>query len=111
MPALQLIDALLATLGNKHGTIVNQVLQSSIARLTRNQITRVSQALDLLNSHSATFTILLKNDADYVPLAFLEEIHLLVTLSSSVLQIVPKSEVVCYHVISLIDSLHFCLVV
>ncbi|KAG6891452.1 hypothetical protein C0992_006711 [Termitomyces sp. T32_za158] len=74
MPALQLIDALLATLGNRHGTIVNQ-------------------ALDMLNSHSATFTILLKNDADFVPLAFLEEIHLLVTLASNVLQIVPKSEV------------------
>ncbi|KAG6890211.1 hypothetical protein C0995_010222 [Termitomyces sp. Mi166 len=69
----QLIDALLATLGNKHGTVVNQ-------------------ALDLLNSHSATFTILLKNDADYIPLAFLEEIHLIVTLSANVLPTVPKSE-------------------
>ncbi|KAG5340572.1 hypothetical protein C0989_001177 [Termitomyces sp. Mn162] len=72
-PALQLVDALLATLGNKHGTIVNQ-------------------ALDLLNSHSATFTILLKNDTDYVPSAFLEELYLIVTLSANVLPIIPKSE-------------------
>ncbi|KAG6907715.1 hypothetical protein DXG01_007628 [Tephrocybe rancida] len=73
MPALQVVDGMLATLGNKHGTIVNQ-------------------ALDLLTKHSATFTILLKNDADYIPLAFLEEIHLIVTLSASVISIVPKSE-------------------
>ncbi|KAG6865339.1 hypothetical protein C0991_003376 [Blastosporella zonata] len=73
MPALQVVDGMLATLGNKHHTLVNQ-------------------ALDLLSSHSATFTILLKNDAEYVPLAFLEEIHLIVTLSANVLPVVPKSE-------------------
>ncbi|KAF8064189.1 nucleoporin Nup186/Nup192/Nup205 [Lyophyllum atratum] len=73
MPTLQLVDGMLATLGNKHSTIVNQ-------------------ALDFLTSHSATIAILLKNDADYVPLALLEEIHLIVTLSASVLPSVPKSE-------------------
>ncbi|KAG6810860.1 hypothetical protein H0H92_010044 [Tricholoma furcatifolium] len=75
MPALQLVNGMLATLGHKHGTIVNQ-------------------ALDLLMSHSATLTILLKNDADYVPLAFLDELHLIITLCAAVLPIVPKTEMV-----------------
>ncbi|KAG6856850.1 hypothetical protein H0H87_012908 [Tephrocybe sp. NHM501043] len=80
MPALQVVDGMLATLGNKHGTLVNQVLESDIFRKRK------------LRKRFATFTILLKNDADYVPLAFLEETHLLVTLSANVLPIVPKSE-------------------
>ncbi|KAF5375401.1 hypothetical protein D9615_007995 [Tricholomella constricta] len=73
MPTLQLVDGMLATLGSKHSTIINQ-------------------ALDLLTSHSSTIAILLKNDTDYVPLSLLEEIHLIVTLSASVLPSVPKSE-------------------
>ncbi|RDB19677.1 hypothetical protein Hypma_013316 [Hypsizygus marmoreus] len=73
MPALQFVDGMLATLGTKHSTIMNQ-------------------ALDFLSSHSSTIVILLKNDTDYVPLALLEEIHLLLTLCSSVLPSVPKTE-------------------
>ncbi|KAG5650971.1 hypothetical protein H0H81_010360 [Sphagnurus paluster] len=73
MPTLQVVDGMLATLGSKHGTVVNQ-------------------ALELLTSHGATIAILLKNDMEYVPLALLEEIHLIVTLSTSVLPSVPKSE-------------------
>jgi nuclear pore complex protein Nup205 len=52
------------------------------------------QALEFLSSHSATIVILLKNEMDYVPLALLEEIHLIVTLCGSVLPSVPKSELV-----------------
>lgn len=54
------------------------------------------QALDFLSSHSATIVILLKNETDYVPLALLEEIHLIVTLCANVLPSVPKSELVCF---------------
>ncbi|KAG6837755.1 hypothetical protein H0H93_001682 [Arthromyces matolae] len=90
-PALQLIDVMLATLSNKHGTLVHQVLQDHIRSPTSLTDRHFIQALQFLTSHSATFTILLKDDSDCVPLAFLEEIHLLVTLSANVLPIVPKS--------------------
>ncbi|GLB44615.1 putative nuclear pore complex scaffold, nucleoporins 186/192/205 [Lyophyllum shimeji] len=78
MPTLQLVDGMLATLGNKHGTVVNQ-------------------ASEFLTSHSATITILLKNDGDYAPLALLEEIHLIVTLAANVLPSVPKTEMVSFN--------------
>ncbi|KAF9463318.1 nucleoporin Nup186/Nup192/Nup205 [Collybia nuda] len=73
MPVLQLVDGMLATLGTKHSTITNQ-------------------ALDFLSSHSSTIVILLKNETDQVPMALLEEIHLIITLCASVLPSVPKSE-------------------
>lgn len=78
VPSLQLIDGMLATLGTKHTTLTNQ-------------------ALDFLSSHSATIVILLKNETDYVPLALLEEIHLIVTLCGSILPSVPKSEILSAH--------------
>jgi hypothetical protein len=52
------------------------------------------QALDFLSNHSSTIVILLKNENDQVPLALLEEIHLIITLCASVLPSVPKSELV-----------------
>ncbi|KAH7924355.1 hypothetical protein BV22DRAFT_1035258 [Leucogyrophana mollusca] len=73
MPPLQLVVAMLATLGSKHATASHQ-------------------ALDFLSSHRDTIVILLKNEAEEVPLSFIEEIHLLVSLSGSVLPLVPKSE-------------------
>ncbi|KAJ6619045.1 nucleoporin Nup186/Nup192/Nup205 [Mycena sp. CBHHK59/15] len=78
MPALQLVDGMLATLGTKHATVSNQ-------------------ALDFLSSHSATIVILLKNETDQIPLALMEEIHLLVSLCASVLPFVPKSELLSPH--------------
>ncbi|KAF7966977.1 hypothetical protein HWV62_36310 [Athelia sp. TMB] len=74
MPVLQLVHGMIATLGPKHTTAVHQ-------------------ALDFLNSHRDTITILLKTDNDYAPLSLLEEIHLLVSLCGSVLPLVPKSEI------------------
>jgi nuclear pore complex protein Nup205 len=52
------------------------------------------QALDFLSSHRDTVVILLRSETDYVPLALVEEIHLLVSLCASVLPFVPKSELV-----------------
>ncbi|PPQ63451.1 hypothetical protein CVT24_004983 [Panaeolus cyanescens] len=73
LPALQVVDGVLATLGSRHSTATNQ-------------------ALDFLSNHSATIAILLKNEAEYVSLATLEEIHLIVALCTSVLPSVPKSD-------------------
>ncbi|KAJ7128145.1 nucleoporin Nup186/Nup192/Nup205 [Mycena crocata] len=78
MPALQLVDGMLATLGTKHATVANQ-------------------ALDFLSSHSATIVILLKNETEQIPLAFVEEMHLLVSLCAGVLTCVPKSELLSPH--------------
>ncbi|KAJ7145837.1 nucleoporin Nup186/Nup192/Nup205 [Mycena epipterygia] len=78
MPALQLVDGMLATLGTKHATVSNQ-------------------ALDFLSSHSATIVILLKNETEQIPLALVEEMHLLVSLCAGVLTYVPKSELLSPH--------------
>ncbi|KAF7345118.1 hypothetical protein MVEN_01675900 [Mycena venus] len=78
MPALQLVDGMLATLGTKHATVSNQ-------------------ALDFLSSHSATIVILLKNETEQIPLALVEEMHLLVSLCAGVLTHVPKSELLSPH--------------
>ncbi|KAJ6542676.1 nucleoporin Nup186/Nup192/Nup205 [Mycena capillaripes] len=78
MPALQLVDGMLATLGTKHATVSNQ-------------------ALDFLSSHSATIVILLKNEMEQLPLALVEEMHLLVSLCTGVLTHVPKSELLSPH--------------
>ncbi|KAJ7041203.1 nucleoporin Nup186/Nup192/Nup205 [Mycena alexandri] len=78
MPALQLVDGMLATLGTKHATVSNQ-------------------ALDFLSNHSATIVILLKNETDQLPLALVEEMHLLVSLCTGVLTHVPKSELLSPH--------------
>ncbi|KAI6142345.1 nucleoporin Nup186/Nup192/Nup205 [Pisolithus tinctorius] len=73
MPALQLVVAMLASLGIKHTTASHQ-------------------ALDFLSNHRDTIIIMLKNDSDEVGLSYVEEVHLLVTLSGSLLPYVPKSE-------------------
>ncbi|PFH47615.1 hypothetical protein AMATHDRAFT_67405 [Amanita thiersii Skay4041] len=73
MPALQLVDVMLAMLGNKHATVMNQ-------------------ALEFLTSHSDTIVILLKNEPDYVPQSLLDELHLVITLCANILPAVPKSE-------------------
>ncbi|KAJ7279033.1 hypothetical protein C8J57DRAFT_1434189 [Mycena rebaudengoi] len=78
MPALQFVDGMLATLGTKHATVSNQ-------------------AQDFLSSHSATIVILLKNETEEIPLALVEEVHLLVSLCASVLPHVPKSELLSPH--------------
>ncbi|KAL4071568.1 nucleoporin Nup186/Nup192/Nup205 [Scleroderma yunnanense] len=72
MPALQLVVSMLASLGVKHATASHQ-------------------ALDFLSSHRDTIVILLKNDSE-VGLTYIEEVHLLVLLSGSLLPYVPKSE-------------------
>ncbi|KAI0042606.1 hypothetical protein FA95DRAFT_1610066 [Auriscalpium vulgare] len=75
MPALQLVDAILATLGPTHATAT-------------------AQALEFLTAHRDTIVILLKNDAEEVSLAVLDEVHLMVFLASVVFPLVPKSELI-----------------
>ncbi|KAJ3825387.1 nucleoporin Nup186/Nup192/Nup205 [Lentinula raphanica] len=78
MPSLQIVVAMLATLGGKHATASNQ-------------------ALDFISRHSATIVILLKNETGDFSLALLEELHLLVTLCAEVLPLVPRSEMASTH--------------
>ncbi|KAJ3730809.1 hypothetical protein C8R42DRAFT_715470 [Lentinula raphanica] len=78
MPSLQIVVAMLATLGGKHATASNQ-------------------ALDFISRHSATIVILLKNETGYFSLALLEELDLLVTLCAEVLPLVPRSEMASTH--------------
>ncbi|KAF9219350.1 hypothetical protein BS17DRAFT_804452 [Gyrodon lividus] len=73
MPALQLVVGMLASLGTKHASANHQ-------------------ALDFLSNHKDTIIIMLKNDSEEVALSYIEEIHLLVSLSGSLLPLVPKSE-------------------
>ncbi|CAA7262620.1 unnamed protein product [Cyclocybe aegerita] len=73
MPALQVVDGMLATLGSRHTTATHQ-------------------ALEFLSAHGATIAILLKNEAEQVILPTLEEIHLIVALCTSILPSVPKTE-------------------
>ncbi|KAJ3995979.1 nucleoporin Nup186/Nup192/Nup205 [Lentinula boryana] len=78
MPSLQIVVAMLATLGGKHATASNQ-------------------AMDFISRHSATIVILLKNQTEDSSLSLLEEIHLLVTLCAQVLPVVPRSELASTH--------------
>lgn len=55
------------------------------------------QALDFLSSHRETIIILLKNDSEEIGLSIVQEIHLVVSLSRSVLTLVPKSELVSHR--------------
>ncbi|KAF9048038.1 hypothetical protein BDZ89DRAFT_1058002 [Hymenopellis radicata] len=73
MPAVELVNAIVATLGSKHASATNQ-------------------ALDFLAKHSPTIVILLKNETEDLSLSLLEEIHLLISLSTNVLHIVPKTD-------------------
>ncbi|KAH9477078.1 Nuclear pore complex protein Nup205 [Psilocybe cubensis] len=74
MPALQVVDGILTTLGDKHATATHQ-------------------ALEFLSAHGSTIAILLKNDSEAVTLPSMEEIHLIITLCTSILPTVPKTEV------------------
>ena len=49
---------------------------------------------DFLSSHRDTIAILLKSEPDVIPLALIEEVHLLVSVCGSVLPFIPKSELV-----------------
>jgi hypothetical protein len=55
------------------------------------------QALDFLSSHRETIIILLKNDSEEIGLSIVQEIHLVVSLSRSVLTLVPKTELVSFR--------------
>lgn len=101
MPALQVVDGMLATLGPKHKTVANQVISPPLV----NGVNLISvQALKFLLSHRDTIVILLKNEADQVPLAIVEEMHLIVSLCASVLPLVPKSELVRIRVFLLLKT-------
>ena len=52
------------------------------------------KALEFLSSHRDTIVIMLKNDSEEVALSFIEEVHLLVSLSGGLLPLVPKTELV-----------------
>ena len=93
MPALQVVDGMLATLGSRHSTATNQVFRIFHRGHSKTNV-MPPQALELLSSHGSTIVILLKNEADDVSLPTLEEIHLIVTLCTSVLPSVPKTELV-----------------
>jgi len=73
MPALQLVDTILATLGSGHSFAVNQ-------------------ALEFISSHRDTIIMILRNDADGISLSVLDELHLLVYLCSVAIPSVSKSE-------------------
>lgn len=92
MPALQVVDGILAILGSKHATATKHVsqLQSSADYSDSSFL----QALEFLLSHCSTIAILLKAEAEYATLALLEEIHLLVTLCALLLPAVPKTDLV-----------------
>ncbi|KAI0317152.1 nucleoporin Nup186/Nup192/Nup205 [Amylostereum chailletii] len=73
LPALQLVNAMIATLGPRHTTAV-------------------SQALEFLSSHRDTVVIMLKNETEEISLSVLDEIHLLVVLCAAVYPQAPKTE-------------------
>ncbi|KAI0742693.1 nucleoporin Nup186/Nup192/Nup205 [Daedaleopsis nitida] len=73
MPALQLVSGMLISLGPKHTTAANHALQ-------------------FLSSHRDTAVLLLKNEVDELSLSVMEEIRLLVTLCSSVVHLIPRTE-------------------
>ncbi|RDX43688.1 hypothetical protein OH76DRAFT_1188692 [Lentinus brumalis] len=73
MPALQLVSGMLISLGPKHTTAANH-------------------ALRFLSSHRDTAVLLLKNEVDELSLSVMEEIRLLVSLCSSVVHLIPKTE-------------------
>jgi nuclear pore complex protein Nup205 len=100
MPALQLVAAMLTTLGAQHATASSQVrLISDLSSGWALTLT-CHQALDFLSSHRETIIILLKNDSEEIGLSIVQEIHLVVSLSRSVLTLVPKSELVGFRLLA-----------
>lgn len=55
----------------------------------------LKQALEFLNAHRDTIVTLLKIDLEDIPLAVVDEINLVVSISTAILPLVPKSELVC----------------
>ncbi|CAK5271461.1 unnamed protein product, partial [Mycena citricolor] len=79
LPALQLVCAIVATLGTKHSTAS-------------------SEAREFLAGHSASVVILLKSDESELDgLAVVEQMRLLVWLCAGLLPGVPKSELLSPH--------------
>ena len=93
MPALQLVSGMLITLGPKHTTAANHV-SSHRYRLQAQLIQPLYQALQFLSSHRDTAVLLLKNEVDELSLSVMEEIRLLVSICSSVVHLVPTTELV-----------------
>lgn len=52
------------------------------------------QALEFLASHRDTIIILLKSEVDFVSLSLVDEVHLLASISASIIPFVPQSEIV-----------------
>ncbi|EJF60131.1 hypothetical protein DICSQDRAFT_171358 [Dichomitus squalens LYAD-421 SS1] len=73
LPALQLVSGMLIALGPKHTTAANHALQ-------------------FLSQHRDTAVLLLKNEVDELSISILEEMRLLVALCSSVVHLVPRTE-------------------
>ncbi|KAL1738819.1 nucleoporin Nup186/Nup192/Nup205, partial [Schizophyllum fasciatum] len=73
MPALQVLNAMLVTLGDKHATAAHAVLE-------------------FITTHHATIAILIKTDAESLALFVVEELHLIVSLCARVLPYVAKEQ-------------------
>jgi nuclear pore complex protein Nup205 len=92
MPALQVVNGMLARFGTKHKTIATQVRFSPESCLHESY--ERFQVLEFLSSHRDTIVILLKTDTEPTPLSVIEEMHLLVSVCAGVLPLVPPSELV-----------------
>lgn len=55
------------------------------------------QALEFLASHRDTIIILLKSEIDIVSLSLIDEVHLLASMSASVILFVSPSEMVSHQ--------------
>jgi len=75
MPVLQIVCGIMVTLGSRHATAT-------------------SQALDFLRSHRDTVILMLKTDISQMSPPALEEIRLIVVLSSHVVEAAPRTELV-----------------
>ncbi|KAF7795183.1 hypothetical protein EIP86_006332 [Pleurotus ostreatoroseus] len=73
LPALRAVSGMLAILGTRHASATNQ-------------------AAEFLKSHRDTVILLLKNEADELSLSSIDEMRLLVSLSTTVLPLIQKSE-------------------
>ncbi|KAL1731452.1 nucleoporin Nup186/Nup192/Nup205 [Schizophyllum commune] len=73
MPALQVLNAMIVTLGDKHATAANAILEFIV-------------------THHATIAILIKTDVDSLSLSTVEELHLIVSLCTRVLPYVEKEQ-------------------
>jgi nuclear pore complex protein Nup205 len=79
MPALRLVNGILATLGQFHAAAKNQ-------------------ALEFLVQHRDTLVILLKS-GDFDSLAIIDEVRLVVHMCAEIFPRVPKEELVCHRLL------------